>query len=107
MTAALLELPTEFGGRPDQVIRAAQDQAESMLPANLVAVFGQARAEQMLLAATCHVLTVTRAGTGEETRPAPMGWAGSGWGESVAAALGQHHKPTGRTRAFPLSTGEV
>lgn len=106
MAAALLELPAEFMGRPDQVIRDAQDQAESMLPANLVAVLGQARAEQIVVAATCHVLTCTRAGTGEEPRPVPTGWGGSPYGGIVSQALSLHHKPTGRTRGFPMSSGE-
>jgi hypothetical protein len=105
--AEILTLPTEFEGLPEQVRSAAFDRAEAMLPANILAHLGQARAEQVLVEATCHVLTVTGAGTGEPKTGAVIGWKGSPYGSIVEQELGLMPKPTGRTRATPISSGEA
>lgn len=107
MSLELLELPDEFEGLPDRTIRAAQARAESLLPSNIVAHLGQERAEQVLVAATCHVLTVTRAGTGDTPLPVPVeAWTGSAYGQEVKQALSLMPKPTGRTRVYPFSSTE-
>jgi len=103
----LLELPDEFEGLPDRVIANAMSRAEAMLPNSIVRDLGQERAEQVLVAATCHVLTITRAGTGEPPMPVPVEeWTGSAYGQEVKQALGLMGKPNGRTRVFPFSSTE-
>jgi hypothetical protein len=102
----LLELPDEFEGRPYKVKRDAQDQAEAMLPANLVAQLGQAVAEAALVAATAHVLSCTKAGTGEQAGPMPTDWTGSPYGAQVQTMLSKLPRTSGRARAFPFHSSE-
>jgi hypothetical protein len=107
ITADRLTLPDEFEGLAEAVIARAQARAEAMLPANIVAHLGQAVAEQTLVSATCHVLEVTRAGTGERPAASVTDWHGSAYGSEVTATLTLMAKPTGRTRAFPIHSAQT
>lgn len=109
MSVDLLTLPDEFEGLPERVRERAFDRAEAQLPANIVAVLGQARAEQVLVDATAHVLTMSGEGTENGTRPSVPGkpWAGSSYGHEVERALALMGKPSGRTRSLPISSGET
>ena len=107
--ADLLTLPDEFEGLPERVRERAFDRAESMLPASLVATLGQERAEQVLVSATAHVLTMSGEGTGEAPRPSVSGkpWSGSAYGAEVERELALMGKPNGRTRSLPVTSGEI
>lgn len=107
MSIERLELPDEFEGLPNRVIERAQSEAEAMLPGTLVPRLGQARAEAVLTNATAHVLYVTKAGTTEPPLAVPLDrWSASPYGQQVATTLALLSKPTGRTRAFPISSSE-
>ena len=107
--ADLLTLPDKFEGLPERVRERAMDRAEAQLPATAVAVLGQARAEQLLVSATAHLLTMSGEGTGEEPRhiDPKRPWSGSPYGAEVERELAFMGKPTGRTRSLPITSGET
>ncbi len=103
--AVLLDLPGELAGLPYEQRRDAQRWAESALPyASLLAV-GTAVAEQALVQATAHHLAMTDDSLAHLRRPSSSNtgqWAGTSFGDAVAAALLTHlARSTGRTRHYP------
>lgn len=102
----LLELPPEFAGLPYAQRRDAQRWAEAALPYAKLAAIGEAVAEQVLVQATAHHLATTAPGSSFRERsgsPENTGlWAGSEYGDAVAAALATHlPRASGRGRAYP------
>lgn len=99
----LLELPPALDGLPHSVRLDAFRRAEAVLPAGLAGLLGQARAEETLVAAAAHLLTVAGDGDTEIARPGGQTdragpWAGSAYGDQVAATLAQLPRQSGRRR---------
>lgn len=106
--AELLELPPEFRGLPYETRRDAQRWAETAIPYDALSSASDAVAEQVLVQATAHYLAKTGAGSGMEPRPRSGSsentglWAGSEYGDQVAAALATHlPRASGRGRQYP------
>lgn len=105
----LLELPAEFRGRPYASRFRAQRRAETALPYAALEAVDVSVAEQTLVDATAHYLAITGDGTGaapdlRRWSDKAGRWAGSPYGELVAAALLTHlGTDSGRVRQYPLA----
>ena len=101
---ALLALPVGCRGVPCQLHKQAIDSAEAMLPASTLSMLGAARAEEALSNAAAHWLVTNGYAHGERTSNAASGiWAGSSYGDHVAALLAQLPRTNGRSRRYPLT----
>jgi hypothetical protein len=106
--AELLELPREFAGLPYETRRDAQRWAEVAIPYGPLLAVGLAVAEQVVVQATAHHIAMTDDGYAEFRRPSSPEntgkWAGTPWGDAVAAALQTHlARASGRGRHYPMA----